>query len=119
MKKYLSFSLAILFLFTSCVTVNQPNFKNKTNHKELILGKYGESTTIKTDANSETWTYNNSSFVKSNRKVIFNNEGVIISNKKILAPPAYIMRNIVAPVILSGLVFLLLIGGADEIGFGN
>ena len=119
MKKYLSFSLAILFLFTSCVTVNQPNFKNKTNHKELILGKYGESTIIKTDANSETWIYDNSSFVKSNRKVIFNNEGVIISNKKILAPPAYVMRNIVAPVILSGLGFLLLMGGEDGIGFGN
>ena len=119
MKKYLSFSLAILFLFTSCGTVNQPNFKNKINHKELILDKYGESTIIKTDANSESWIYDNSSFVKSNRKVIFNNEGVIISNKKILAPPAYIMRNIVAPVILSVLVFLLIIGGEDAIGFGN
>ena len=119
MKKYLSFSLAILFLFTSCVTVNQPNFKNKTNHKELILGKYGKSTIIKADANSETWIYDNSSFVKSNRKVIFNNEGVIISNKKILAPPAYVMRNIVAPVILSGLGFFLLMGGEDGIGFGN
>ena len=69
MKKYLSFSLAILFLFTSCGTVNQPNFKNKINHKELILDKYGESTIIKTDANSESWIYDNSSFVKSNRKV--------------------------------------------------
>ena len=106
MKKYLSFSLAILFLFTSCVTVNQPNFKNKTNHKELILGKYGESTTIKTEANSETWTYDNSSLVKSNRKVIFNNEGVIISNKKTLSATAYLMRNIAAPILLLSILVI-------------
>ena len=106
MKKYLSFSLAILFLFTSCGTVNQPKFKNKTNHKELILGKYGESTTIKTDANSETWIYDNSSFVKSNRKVIFNNEGVIISNKKTLSATAYLMRNIAAPILLLSILVI-------------
>ena len=65
MKKYLSFSLAILILFTSCGTVNQPKFKKKLNHKELILSKYGKSTLIQTEDNDVTWIYNNSNFLKS------------------------------------------------------
>ncbi len=42
---------------------------------------------------------------------------VIISNKKTLAPPAYIIRNIVAPLTLLSLGFLLFLD--DEFGYGN
>ena len=97
MNKPLAFFLSVLILFTSCGTVNQPKFKNNTNHKELILSKYGESTIIKNDDNYETWVYDYGSFLKSNRNVIFNKENRIVSNKKTLSPPAYLFRNIVAP----------------------
>ena len=72
MKKLLGFSFSILILLSSCSTVNQPKFKNNTNHKELILSKYGESTIVKNDDNYETWVYDYGSFLKSNRNVIFN-----------------------------------------------
>ena len=104
MKKILAFSLSVLILFTSCGTVNQPKFKNNTNHKELILSKYGESTIIKNDDNYETWVYDYGSFLKSNRNVIFNKENRIVSNKKKLSPPAFLFRNIVAPLIILALV---------------
>ena len=117
MKKYLSFSLAILILFTSCGTVNQPKFKKKLNHKELILSKYGKSTLIQTEDNDVTWIYNNSNFLKSKRKVIFNNESRIISNKKTLSTPAYIIRNIVTPLTLLSIGFLLFLD--DRFGYGN
>ena len=117
MKKYLSFSLAILILFTSCGTVNQSKFKYKDNHKELILSKYGESTLIQTKDNNETWIYDNSSFLQSKRKVMFNNKGRIISNKKTLSTPAYIIRNIVTPLTLLSIGFLLFLD--DRFGYGN
>ena len=114
MKKPLAFFLSLLILFTSCGTVNQPKFKNNNNHKELILSKYGESTIIKNDDNYETWVYDYGSFLKSNRKVIFNKENIIVSNKKTLSPPAYLFRNIVAPVV----ILALIVGGAASGGGG-
>ena len=114
MNKPLAFFLSILILFTSCGTVNQPKFKNNNNHKELILSKYGESTIIKNDDNYETWVYDYGSFLKSNRNVIFNKENRIVSNKKTLSPPAYLFRNILAPVVILGLI----IGGAASGGGG-
>ena len=114
MSKPLAFFLSILILFTSCGTVNQPKFKNNTNHKELILSKYGESTIIKNDDNYETWVYDYGSFLKSNREVIFNKENRIVSNKKTLSPPAYLFRNILAPVV----ILALIIGGAASGGGG-
>ena len=114
MNKPLAFFLSILILFTSCGTVNQPKFKNNNNHKELILSKYGESTIIKNDDNYETWIYDYGSFLKSNRKVIFNKENRIVSNKKTLSPPAYLFRNILAPVV----ILALIIGGAASGGGG-
>ncbi len=114
MNKPLAFFLSILILFTSCGTVNQPKFKNNTNHKEVILSKYGESTIIKNDDNYETWIYDYGSFLKSNRKVIFNKENIIVSNKKTLSPSAYLFRNILAPVVILGLI----IGGAASGGGG-
>jgi len=114
MNKPLAFFLSILILFTSCGTVNQPKFKNNNNHKELILSKYGESTIIKNDDNYETWIYDYGSFLKSNREVIFNKENRIVSNKKTLSPPAYLFRNILAPVV----ILALIIGGAASGGGG-
>ena len=114
MKKPLAFFLSLLILFTSCGTVNQPKFKNNNNHKELILSKYGESTIIKNDDNYETWVYDYGSFLKSNRKVIFNKENIIVSNKKTLSPPAYLFRNLVAPI----LILALIVGGAASGGGG-
>ena len=114
MNKPLAFFLSILILFTSCGTVNQPKFKNNNNHKELILSKYGESTIIKNDDNYETWVYDYGSFLKSNRNVIFNKENRIVSNKKTLSPPAYLFRNILAPVV----ILALIIGGAASGGGG-
>ena len=114
MNKPLVFFLSILILFTSCGTVNQPKFKNNNNHKEIILSKYGESTIIKNDDNYETWIYDYGSFLKSNRKVIFNKENIIVSNKKTLSPPAYLFRNILAPVV----ILALIIGGAASGGGG-
>jgi hypothetical protein len=114
MKKLLGFSFSILILFSSCATVNQPKFKNNTNHKELILSKYGESTIVKNDDNYETWVYDYGSFLKSNRNVIFNKENRIVSNKKILSPPAYLFRNIVAPVV----ILALIVGGTASGGGG-
>ena len=114
MKKPLAFFLSLLILFTSCGTVNQPKFKNNNNHKELILSKYGESNIIKNDDNYETWVYDYGSFLKSNRKVIFNKENIIVSNKKTLSPPAYLFRNLVAPI----LILALIVGGAASGGGG-
>ena len=114
MNKPLAFFLSILILFTSCGTVNQPKFKNNNNHKELILSKYGESSIIKNDDNYEIWIYDYGSFLKSNRKVIFNKENRIVSNKKTLSPPAYLFRNILAPVV----ILALIIGGAASGGGG-
>ena len=114
MNKPLAFFLSILILFTSCGTVNQPKFKNNNNHKELILSKYGESTIIKNDDNYETWVYDYGSFLKSNRNVIFNKDNRIVSNKKTLSPPAYLFRNILAPVV----ILALIIGGAASGGGG-
>ena len=114
MKKPLAFFLSMLILFTSCGTVNQPKFKNNNNHKELILSKYGESTIIKNDDNYETWVYDYGSFLKSNRKVIFNKENIIVSNKKTLSPPAYLFRNLVAPI----LILALIVGGSASGGGG-
>ena len=114
MNKPLAFFLSILILFTSCGTVNQPKFKNNTNHKELILSKYGESTIIKNDDNYETWVYDYGSFLKSNRNVIFNKDNRIVSNKKTLSPPAYLFRNILAPFV----ILALIIGGAASGGGG-
>lgn len=113
MNKPLAFFLSVLILFTSCGTVNQPKFKNNTNHKELILSKYGESTIIKNDDNYETWVYDYGSFLKSNRNVIFNKENRIVSNKKTLSPPAYLFRNFVTPILI-----LALLGGAASGGGG-
>ena len=114
MNKPLAFFLSVLILLTSCGTVNQPKFKNNTNHKELILSKYGESTNIKNDDNYETWVYDYGSFLKSNRNVMFNKENRIVSNKKTLSPPAYLFRNILAPVV----ILALIIGGAASGGGG-
>jgi len=114
MSKPLAFFLSILVLLTSCGTVNQPKFKNNNNHKDLIFSKYGESTIIKNDDNYETWIYDYGSFLKSNREVIFNKENRIVSNKKILSPPAYLFRNILAPVV----ILALIIGGAGSGGGG-
>ena len=114
MKKLLGFSLSILILLSSCSTVNQPKFKNNNNHKELILSKYGESSIIKNDDNYEIWIYDYGSLLKSNRKVIFNTENRIVSNKKTLSPPAYLFRNIVAPVV----ILALIVGGAASGGGG-
>jgi hypothetical protein len=114
MNKPLAFFLSILILFTSCGTVIQPKFKNNNNHKDLIFSKYGVSTIIKNDDNYETWIYDYGSFLKSNRKVIFNKENRIVSNKKTLSPPAYLFRNILAPVVILSLI----IGGAASGGGG-
>lgn len=114
MSKPLAFFLSILILFTSCGTVNQPKFKNNNNHKDLIFSKYGGSTIIKNDDNYETWIYDYGSFLKSNREVIFNKENRIVSNKKTLSPPAYLFRNILAPVV----ILALIIGGAASGGGG-
>ena len=100
-------------IFVLFLQKNQPKFKNNTNHKELILSKYGESTIIKNDDNYETWVYDYGSFLKSNRNVIFNKENRIVSNKKTLSPPAYLFRNVVTPILI-----LVLLGGAASGGVG-
>ena len=48
---------------------------------------------------------------------MFNNKGRIISNKKTLSTPAYIIRNIVTPLTLLSIGFLLFLD--DRFGYGN
>ena len=107
MKRLLSISLALLILFSSCGTINQSKFQNKTNHKDLITSKYGTPALVKVEGGLETWVYDNSSFIKSNRRVVFNNENRVISNKKQLSALAYISNWVLAPIAALGLIFLI------------
>ena len=107
MKKPLSISLALLILLSSCATFNQSKFKNKTNHKDLIISKYGPSDLVKVEDGLETWVYDNSSFIKSNRRVVFNNENRIISNKKTLSPVAYVFNWTLWTLATVALVFVV------------
>ena len=114
MKRHLSISLALLILLSSCGTINQSKFKNKTNHKDLAASKYGKSELVKVEDGLETWVYGNSSFIKSSRRIVFNNENRIISNKKTLSPVAYVFNWTLATIAALGLVLGVLFssGGA-------
>ena len=99
--------IALLILLSSCATFNQSKFKNKTNHKDLIISKYGPSDLVKVEDGLETWVYDNSSFIKSNRRVVFNNENRIISNKKTLSPVAYVFNWTLWTLATVALVFVV------------